>query len=148
MTIRNTLISIFVIIWLVVFNYESTRHFYLEPWLGRPLPKLKFLFPPAGWIMFYNVGENYGYAQVYGVKNGQPQMIDPHQILQTRAIGYDNIHRNALVSVLSRGVEKPFCDYLHRKFPYFESFMVTYINHPSVTQRPFEQSQTLAYECR
>ena len=145
---RNIFISIFVVIWLSVFHYESTRHFYLEPLLDRHLPKVKFLFPPAGWIMFFNVGESYGYTEVYGVKDGRAQLIDPYQILQTRAIGYDNIHRNALVSVLSREVEKPFCDYLRRKFPYFDSFLVTYSNYPSVIQRPFEKEQAIAYECR
>ena len=99
--------------------------------------------------MFYNVDNGYGYAQVYGVKNGKTQAIDPHVILQTRAIGYDNISRNALVSVLTGGgIEKSFCAFLRRKFPYFESFLVTYVNYPSVTERPFEQLQTIAYECR
>ena len=144
---RNILISMFVICWLVVFNYESTRHFYLEPLLKCVLPKLKFLFPPAGWIMFYNVEEGYGMAEVYGVKDGQTQLIDPHQILQTRAIGYDNIHRNALISVLVRDVEKPFCDYLIRKFPYFDRFLVTYVQYPSVIKQPFERLQNVAYEC-
>ena len=144
---RNTFISIFVVLWLLVFNYESTRHFYLEPLFKRPLPKMKFLFPPAGWIMFFNVDNSYGYTEVYGVKDGRNQLIDPYQILQTRAIGYDNIHRNALVSVLSQDVAKPFCEFLHRKFPYFDSFLVTYANYPSVTERPFEKQQVLAYEC-
>lgn len=98
--------------------------------------------------MFYNVDESYGYAQVYGIKDGQSQPLDPHQVLQTRAIGYDNIHRNALVTVLTAGVQKPFCGYLHRKFPYFDSFAVTYVNHPSVTDRPFEQQQVIAYQCQ
>ncbi len=145
---RNKAISIFVILWLALFHYESARHFYLEPFFKRPLPKTKFLFPPAGWIMFFNVEDSYGYAEVYGIKNGQGQVIDPHDILQTRAIGYDNIHRNVLVSVLSQDVSRPFCSFLRRKFPYFESFAVTYVNYPSVTQRPFERLQTVMYECR
>ncbi|MBI3602031.1 MAG: hypothetical protein HY209_03965 [Candidatus Omnitrophica bacterium] len=148
MRVRNIIISIFVVGWLVVFHYESTRHFYWEPLLGRPLPKMKFLFPPAGWIMFFNVDDSYGYTEVYGVKDGHPQMIDPHQILQTRAIGYDNINRNALVTVLSRDVSGPFCLFLHRKFPYFDSFLVTYVNYPSLTKRPFERLQAVAYECK
>ena len=146
--IRNTIISIFVIVWLAVFHYESTRHFYLEPLLKRELPKLKFLFPPAGWIMFYNVGDGYGSAEVYGVKDGRTQLIDPHQILQTRAIGYDNIHRNALVSVLDRGASDHFCAFLKRKFPYFDGFLVAYALYPSVIDKPFEKLQTVAYECK
>ncbi len=146
--IRNIFISIFVIIWILVFNYESTRHFYLEPLFHRDLPKVKFLFPPAGWVMFFNVDDSYGLAEVYGVKDGNTQRIDPHQILQTRAIGYDNIYRNALSTVLSRSLAQPFCAYLHRKFTYFDSFLVTYVNYPSVSQRPFERLQALAYECK
>ncbi len=146
--VRNVLISIFVVVWLVVFHYESTRHFYLEPGLKRSLPKVKFLFPPAGWIMFYNVGKGYGFTEVYGVKDGKTQLIDPHQILQTRAIGYDNIHRNALVAVLSGDVARPFCQFLHRKFPYFERFYVTYASYPDLIERPFEKTQTVAYECK
>ncbi len=147
MKVKNIIISIFVVVWLVVFHYESTCHFYWEPLSGRPLPKMKFLFPPAGWIMFYNVGDNYGYTEVYGVKDGRTQLIDPHQILQTRAIGYDNIIRNALVTVLSRDVAGSFCAFLHRKFPYFDNFLVTYVNYPSLTQRPFEKTQAVVYEC-
>ena len=145
---RNVFISIFVVIWILVFNYESTRHFYLSPLFGRELPKLKFLFPPAGWIMFFNVDDSFGMAEVYGVKDGRTERIDPHQILQTRAIGYDNIYRNALSTVLSRELAQPFCVYLRRKFPYFDSFLVTYVNYPSVTKRPFERQQAVAYECK
>src|SRR5262249_48322694 len=121
--LRHTLISIFVVIWLAVFYYESTCVYYLQPLFHRQLPRLKCLCPPAGWIMFYNLGDNYGTTEVYGVKDGAPQLIDPHLILQTRAIGYDNIHRNALVSVLTPGMSDAFCPYLKRKFPYFEKFL-------------------------
>lgn len=145
---RNAFISIFVVVWLAVFHYESTRYFFLEPMVKHPLPKLKFLFPPAGWIMFYNVGPTYGLAEVYGVKGGQSQLIDPHQILETRAIGYDNIHRNVLAGVLNPGQGDPFCRYLKRKFPYFDSFAVVYAQYPSVIERPFEKVQSIAYECR
>ncbi len=145
---RNTFISIFVVIWLVLFHYESTRHFYLEPLLKRNLPKTKFLFPPAGWIMFFNVNDSFGYTQVYGVKNGNTQPIDPHQILQTRAIGYDNINRNALITVLGRDMAQPFCQFLKRKFTYFDGFLVTYVQYPHVSKQPFEQTQTIVYECK
>ncbi len=138
---RNKLITVFVIGWLTLFLYESLLYFNRD-WRG-----IKFLFPPAGWIMFYNVGESYGYAEVYGVKDGRTQAIDPHQILQTRAIGYDNIHRNALVSVLDQHMARSFCVFLRRRFPYFDNFIVTYVNYPSVTQRPFEKQQAVAYEC-
>jgi hypothetical protein len=148
MKTRDVIISIFVIVWLVVFHYESTRAFYLEPLLHKRLPKVKFLFPPAGWIMFYNVGDSFGYAQVYGIKEGHSVAIEPHQILQTRAIGYDNIHRNALLEVLSPQMAHPFCLFLQRKFPYFDNFVVTYINYPSMSKNPFEQQQNVIYECK
>lgn len=145
---RNKIISIFVVLWLLIFNYESIRYYYLNPFFKRELPKVKLLFPPAGWIMFYNVADSYGHVEVYGFKEGQTQLIDPHQILQTRAIGYDNIHRNALVTVLSADMVKPFCAHLFRNFQYFEGFVVTYVNYPSVVGQSFKKVQNIAYECR
>ncbi len=145
--VRNKLISIFVIVWLAVFYYESTCYYYLQPFFKRELPRMKFLFPPAGWIMFYNITDNFGYVEVYGVKNGAPQLIDPHQILQTRAIGYDNINRNALITVLTPGVSQSFCPFLERKFPYFEKFLVTYVEYPHLAEQPFEKVQTVVYTC-
>jgi hypothetical protein len=145
--VRNKLISIFVVLWLAVFYYESACYYYLQPLFRRELPRMKFLFPPAGWIMFYNIGDKFGYAAVYGVKNGMPELIDPHQILETRAIGYDNINRNALITVLTPGEIPSFCPFLKRKFPYFEKFLVTYIEYPHLSEHPFEKLQTVAYTC-
>ena len=144
---RNSLISVFVIVWTVVFHYESTRSFFLNPLFGRDLPQMKFLFPPAGWIMFYNVDDTFSSAEVYGVKDGQPQLIDPHQILTTRSIGYDNVHRNALSTVLYPNLKGEFCRYLHRKFPYFDNFWVTLVYWPSVTKTPFRRLQKIMYQC-
>lgn len=145
---RNKIITIFVVFWLVIFNYESCRAMFLNPFFGHDLPKLKFLFPPAGWVMFYTVSDSYGYAEVFGVKDGRAQWIDPHDILTTRPILYDNVHRNALISVLDQQAKPAFCAYLKQKFPYFESFMVTYTNYPSVIKNRYEQQQALMYECR
>lgn len=97
--------------------------------------------------MFYNLDDEFGYAEVYGVKNGIPQLIDPHAILQTRAIGYDNINRNVLSTVLAPGMAQTFCPFLERKFPYFDKFMVTYAVYPHLTQQPMERTQTVVYEC-
>ena len=144
---RNKLISIFVVIWLSVFYYESTCYYYLQPFFKHELPRLKFLFPPAGWIMFYSIGDNFGYAEIYGVKNGNHQLIDPHQILQTRAIGYDNINRNALATVLTPSMSDSFCPFLKRKFPYFEKFLVTYVEYPRLTEEPLKRTQTVVYTC-
>ena len=145
--LKNFFISLFVVLWLCVFHYESTRAFWLEPLLHRPLPKVKFLFPPAGWIMFFNVDDQYGQTEVYGVKDGRPQLIDPHLILTTRPIGYDNIDRNALSAVLSREMVNPFCRYLSRKFPYFEKFLIVYVQYPSLSKASFERRQQVLYSC-
>lgn len=145
---RNKLITVFVMIWLAVFHYESCRAAFLDPLFHQKLPKVKFLFPPAGWIMFYAVGDNYGYTEVYGIKDGRTQLIDPHDILQVRPIGYDNIHRNALVLVLDERMRVPFCGFLKHKFPYFDGFWVMYANYPSVTKEPLRKEQGLVYECR
>lgn len=101
MSRRNAAITWFVIVWTLIFQYETLRANYLSPLFKRHLPKLALLFPPAGWIMFYHVDQSYGVAEVYGMRSGQPFLIDPHQIFQTKAVGYDNIRRNVLVSVLS-----------------------------------------------
>ena len=145
---RNVIISVFVVVWTLLFHYESTRFFYLNPLFHRNLPKTKFLFPPAGWIMFFNVDDTYSCAEVYGVKDGIPQLIDPHQILATRPIGYDNIHRNALSIVLEPSIQVPFCRFMRRKFPYFDNFIVTLVYWPSVTQTPQRRLQKAMYQCR
>src|SRR5438445_6704213 len=106
---RNFVISVFVVVWTLLFHYESTRFFYLNPLFHKNLPQMKFLFPPAGWIMFFNVDDSFGNAEVYGVKDGLPQLLDPHQILTTRAIGYDNIHRGAMTTVFNTDIKDPFC---------------------------------------
>ena len=145
--IRNAFISLFTIIWICVFHYESLRGYYLEPLLGRHLPKIKFLFPPAGWIMFYNVGDQFGNVEVYGVKDGVPQFIDPHQIIKTRFIGFDNIQRGIMGQVLDAPSRKPFCNYLKRNIPYFDRFLITVVQYPSLTESPFKQYQSVIYEC-
>jgi len=97
----NVLITGFVIAWTLLFHYESLRANYLRPLLQRELPKCPLLFPPAGWIMFYEIEPAYGFAEVYGLRGTNREQIDPHAIFSTRAVGYDNIHRNVLVGVLS-----------------------------------------------
>ncbi len=144
---RNVAITWFVILWTLIFHYETLRANYLNPLLGRNLPKLRLLFPPAGWIMFYNVDKSYGFAEVYGNARSGPVLLDPHDIFSTKAVGYDNIHRNVLVGVLSRQEAPFFCPYLHRKFPIYDSFTVVYGNYPDVVAAPEDISYTIAYQC-
>ena len=121
-----TRITWFVIAWTLVFHYESLRARYLQPLVRFALPKLLLLFPPAGWIMFYRIEPSYGFAEVYGFidpsTHPSPPLgprsgfrptdkpvglhshavpLDPHAIFPIDALGYDNIRRNVLVSVLS-----------------------------------------------
>ena len=144
---RNTLITWFVVCWTLVFQYETLRLNYLSPLFQRELPKLPLLFPPAGWIMFFNVGKAYGFAEVYGLRGGEPVLLDPHGIFETRAVGYDNIHRNMLVGVLDRYDAPAFCRYLRRKFPGHESFAVVYGQYPDVVNRPGQVLRQVAYLC-
>lgn len=144
---KNICVSVFVIIWTLAFHYESVRFFYLNPFFKRELPKIKFLFPPAGWIMFFNVDESYTMAEVYGVKNGRPQLIDPHDIFQTKAIGYDNIHRNVLSSVLYPQRKEDFCGFLKRKFPFYDGFLVAAVYYPSIIKEPAKKLYKVMYQC-
>lgn len=145
---RNAWITIFVVIWIIIFHYESIRHFYLNSLFRQELPKLKFLFPPAGWIMFFNVDETYGLAEVYGIKDTQPELIDPHEILETKAVLYDNIHRNVLSTVTHFYYKKTFCQFLQRKFPDYDSFVVVAVYYPSVIKYPGKKLYQPIYQCR
>lgn len=136
-----------MIVWLVVFHYESLRYRYLSPMVGHELPKLKLLFPPAGWIMFYNVDASYGSAEVYGIRGGQPTLIDPHRIFATRFVWYDNIRRNILISVLSAPYGPAFCRYLRRKCPEYEEFAVVYAQRPDVVRSPDRVVRKVVYRC-
>ena len=144
---RNTAITVFVIAWSLVFFYETFRLNYLSPLAGRELPKLRFLFPPAGWIMFFNVGRSAGFAEVYGVKSGVSEPIDPHAIFETKALGYDNIHRNLLVGVLYEQRALSFCALLRRKFPQYETFTVVYAEYPDPVEAPQQVIRKPLYRC-
>lgn len=135
--------------WVLLFHYESLRHNYLRPLFGFDLPKLKFLFPPAGWIMFYHVGEGDGRAEVYGFRGpaSPPEEIDPHRIFETRWVGYDNLRRNILISVLDPSSGPRFCRYLARKFPEYGSFVVAQAWTPSVLKGKGEVVRQAAYRC-
>lgn len=145
--LRHIVITLFVITWVAVFHYETLRLNYLSPLAGRELPKLKFLYPPAGWIMFFHVDASYGFAEVYGIRGDQPTLLDPHAIFATRAVGYDNIRRNALITVLPAGYTPSFCRYLFRKFPWYDRFVVVYAVHPDVALHPDDIQRQVAYRC-
>ena len=146
---RHALISAFVIAWTLLFHYETLRAGYLGPLAGRELPKTRLLFPPAGWIMFFSVDKAYGFAEVYGLRAGEePRLLDPHDVFATRAVGYDNTHRNVLVSVLHHSHGPAFCGYLTRKFPAYDGFAVVYAEYPDVTSAPDQPVRRLAYRCQ
>lgn len=144
---RNIAITIFVILWSLVFHYESIRHFYLNPLLGHALPKIKFLFPPAGWIMFYRVDESYGNIRVFGYKEGKNYEIDPHEIFRVRTIGFDNIHRGVIGSAASQRNSRAFCAHLNKRFDDFEDFRIIYEHYPHFVAEPNERYQQMLYNC-
>ena len=148
MSRRHVAITWFVVCWLTLFLYETFRYNYLSPLFHRPLPKVALLFPPAGWIMFYDVDKSYGFAEVYGIHGDVPSLIDPHKIFETKAIGYDNIRRNVLVGVLDRGQGPAFCRFLRRKFPQYESFAVLYGQYPDLIAEPTRVEYQVAYRCQ
>ena len=141
-------ITVFVICWSLLFFYETFRANYLSPLAGRRLPKFPLLFPPAGWIMFFNVDSSYGFAEVYGLRNGEQALIDPHAIFQTKAVGYDNIRRNVLVGVLSQEAAQSFCRYLKWRLPNYEAFTVVYAQNPDTVNAPGQVSRHVAYRCQ
>ena len=151
MTWRNAAISGFVILWTLVFFYQTLRVNHLSPLLrpivGRELPRIPLLFPPAGWIMFYQIDPVYGFAEVYGVLDGDPVQLDPHDIFETRAIGYDNIHRNVRVGVLYQERGAAFCRYLQRKFPAYDNFVVVHGRYPDVINTPDHIQRQGLYRC-
>ncbi len=145
--IRNIFITLFVIAYTLVFHYESTRHFYLNPLFKKELPKVKFLFPPAGWIMFYRVDKQYGFTEVYGIKDKQQQRIDPHEIFKVRTIGFDNIHRGVLGTVTYRQYAQSFCRHLRSTFDYFDEFLIVSHYYPDFIKEPFERRDFVQYRC-
>ena len=145
---HNAAVNLFVVCWSLLFFYETFRTNYLSPLAGHRLPKFTLLFPPAGWIMFFNVDPGYGFAEVYGLRNGQHEMIDPHLIFHTKAVGYDNIRRNVLVSVLSQEAAEPFCHYLKWRLPRYEAFAVVYAQYSDTVNAPDQISRHVAYRCQ
>lgn len=145
MRLRNAGISLFAVLWILLFHYESLRHHVLNRLAGRELPKVKFLFPPASWIMFFRVEDNAGGVEVYGLKDQTAFLIDPHRIFETRWVGYDNIHRNVLSTVADPQRGPDFCRYLQRKFPGYDGFIVAFVSWPSLTNQPDVKNTRFVY---
>ena len=97
--------------------------------------------------MFYSVSDSEGFVEVYGVDHGEIRLIDPHDIIQTRTILYDNIHRNVLSEVADPEAKPAFCKFLHRKFPDFDNFVVTVVYYPSLSKTPHRRFQKAVYQC-
>ena len=135
---------------MLLFHYESLRANYLnpllQPLLHRDLPKCPLLFPPSGWIMFFEVEPRYGFAEVYGFRQGRSTKLDPHAIFATRALGYDNIRRNVLVGVLSPSAiaAPPQCVALRQRHPRAYGMMVL----SGVCRDPAETPATTLPFCR
>lgn len=146
--VRNSFIVLFSILWLLAFHYESIRYFYLQPFSKSPLYKVKFLFPPAGWIMFFNVGPASGDIQIYGTKGNYKQLIDPHDIFRTRTIAFDNIHRGIVGGIAGERKRPETCRYLFWKFPGFDYFDIHYVDYPDVTQGPYIRREVVLFRCQ
>ncbi len=98
--------------------------------------------------MFFNVDDHAANVEIFGIKEGKPaQLIDPHQIFQTRQIAYDNIHRGVMFSFMAEHARPQACRFLLRKFPYFQKFLVTYVEYPSPSKSPMEQNRYVIYQC-
>jgi len=152
--LRNIFISVFVICWLSLFHYESLRYYEnatvkikFIPEFTLKMPKTKFLFPPIGWIMFYQVSDQSGNIEVYGFKGDQSQHIDPHDIFRTRTIMFDNIHRGILGAATRRRMAQPFCRFLKYRFPYFDKFVVIYAHYPNIVENQFKRNEYVQYQC-
>lgn len=97
--------------------------------------------------MFFSVDEVEGRAEVYGIRNGKYELMDPHRIFENRWLGYDNIRRNVLVTVLNPYYAKSFCGYLTRKFPEYGKFAVAQAVYPSNIKYPGKKILEVAYTC-
>src|SRR3990167_6167516 len=145
---RSIPITWFVLCWTLLFQYESLRANYLSPLFKRPLPKLALLFPPAGWIMFYNIDRSYGFAEAYGIRGTELTELDPHAVFETKAVGYDNIRRNVLAGVLYQDRTQAFCRFLRRKFPTYDDFLIVYAEYPDAVNTPERILRRPAYRCQ
>ena len=144
---RDRFITFFVILWCLAFHYESVRYFYLQPLLKRPLPKIKFLFPPAGWIMFYHVDSGYAHNRIFGVKNSQSYEIDPHEVFRVRTIGFDNVHRGVVSGAASQRYRYAFCKQLYTRFKGNDNFIIVQDYYPDFVNEPYKRYQQVLYDC-
>lgn len=97
--------------------------------------------------MFYHIGTSAGFAEIHARDEHQTTVLDPHDILETKAIGYDNIHRNVLVGVLYKERASAFCRFLTYKFPQYQAFAVVYASYPNIITQPDRLERSLVYKC-
>ena len=95
--------------------------------------------------MFYNVDDRFGYIEVVGQKGNEMYFIDPHEIIETRTIGFDNIFRNILSQMGNKRSSQAFGRFLKRKFPEYDGFVVSYIYFPDLVHRPQYRERRLLY---
>jgi len=160
--LQTLFITFFVIFWMVLFHYESVRHFYLNPYVypkiknlkvvAKLLPegfkKTKFLFPPAGWIMFFRVTPSYGNVEIIAIDGQRSYRLDPHQVLLTRDIMYDNVYRGVLGSFAENRNAPQTCRYLKRRFPEFDNFIVRYHYYRNVVDSPYKYDVIPQFQCK
>ncbi len=153
--LRDHFISLFVVIWLMVFMLNTTRHLLLEPFLKRSFPGFslalavnKFLFPPAGPIMFFNVDDSFGFYRVSGIKNGKLFDLNPHEVILNRTLFYDNIHRGVLGAIGDPGSVVSFCRWMHGRFPEFDDFAVGVRQYPALKKSRYVYQEGWLYRCR
>lgn len=158
---KRAAIWAFVVLWNLLFLYETFRAFHLTPLVqklrdtwslaipARELPKLPLLFPPAGWIMFYRVDNSSGGMEIYGVRKGTTTLIDPHRVFSTRYVLFDNIRRGMMFSAAEPARRWAFCNFLRRKFPEFEDFAVTQYQYQDLAgAKPPQRLQGVLYQCK
>lgn len=146
---RRIWLSFLIVLWMGVFHYETLRYNYLSKWLQiEELPKLPLLFPPAGWIMFFKVTPQFGTVEIYQAKGNSAITVDPHDVFETQAVGYDNIRRNIMSGVLYRERAEKFCDYLKEKFPESTTFVVSYKGYPDLIEAPDKFVRKPQYRCQ
>ncbi len=153
--VRDRFITLFVLIWLIVYFYNNTRLMLLRPFIQRHFPRAaahlpvnQFLFPPAGPIMFLHLDDTFAHFVVYGVKDLKLYELNPHKIIQNRTLFYDNTHRGVLSAIADRETAPSFCRMMDRRFPEFDDFVVALRRYRSLSRQPHIYEEAGIFRCR